>query len=182
MSDKALKNATGKARLSLLPPAPLVDITRVMEHGARKYEDWDWCRSRLWMEYLDAVLRHLALWQSGEDLDGESGLPHLSHAACTLLFLIEFARTGAGTDDRPKLLARPAVEPVEGPPPDPRPGNADHCVKQRDLYSGAAIGFEAPQRQHPVGDTEGEDEARADVTDSLDQAVEPTLHRATSTL
>ena len=35
-----------------------------------------------------ACHRHLQAWWSGERLDKESGLPHLAHAVCCLLFLM----------------------------------------------------------------------------------------------
>ena len=37
--------------------------------------------------YFDAALRHLTAWQTGEQVDAESGLPHLAHAICCLLFM-----------------------------------------------------------------------------------------------
>lgn len=33
--------------------------------------------------------RHLIAYQEGEELDEESGLPHLWHAACNMAFILE---------------------------------------------------------------------------------------------
>jgi hypothetical protein len=44
-------------------------------------------------------------WYSGERLDPESGLPHLYHAACCLMFLARYEQDNLGTDDRPKFPA-----------------------------------------------------------------------------
>lgn len=101
---QAMKASAGKVMLHLLPPAALCDIARVREFGAAKYAPWDWTIGRNWTDYFDAVMRHMLAWQTGEDNDPESGLPHLAHAACTLTFMLEFARSGAGLDNRPRGL------------------------------------------------------------------------------
>lgn len=103
----AMKETAGKVPLSLLPPLALTEIAKVRAYGAAKYAPWDWTLGRAWTDYLDAVQRHLLAWQAGEDRDPESGLPHLAHAACGLMFLLEFAATGAGEDNRPIGLAHP---------------------------------------------------------------------------
>jgi hypothetical protein len=38
--------------------------------------------------YLKAMIRHIVAFCSGEINDPESGLPHLAHAGCCLLFLL----------------------------------------------------------------------------------------------
>jgi len=113
MTKTAMKSNAGKPRMSLLPPAALVDIVRVREFGCQKYDDWDWTKARPWTEYSDAAERHIMAWAAGQDNDEESGLNHLAHAACNMLFLLEFAKSGAGKDDRPTGL-------VEFPDYDPR--------------------------------------------------------------
>jgi hypothetical protein len=101
---QAMKASHGKVMLHLLPPGPLCDVARVREFGASKYAPWDWTIGRNWTDYYDAVLRHMFAWQTGQDNDPESGLPHLAHACCTSLFLLEFARSGKGLDNRPSGL------------------------------------------------------------------------------
>jgi hypothetical protein len=49
-----------------------------------------------------AVLRHIFQWLGGEDKDSETGLSHLAHASCGLLFLIDFEVNKLGEDDRYK--------------------------------------------------------------------------------
>ena len=39
--------------------------------------------------YMDACLRHINLHRRGEEIDPESGLPHLGHAVACLMFLLE---------------------------------------------------------------------------------------------
>lgn len=50
--------------------------------------------------YVDACRRHLTAWFEGEDLDPDSGLPHLAHALACLAILVDAEATGTMTDDR----------------------------------------------------------------------------------
>lgn len=84
------KDDSGKARYSLLPWRGLDEVVAVLEHGARKYGEGNWrkvpdARRR----YLDAALRHIRAEFRGDPCDGESGAPHLAHAVCSLLFVLE---------------------------------------------------------------------------------------------
>ena len=90
LDDQAHKHDTGKPRLDLIPPAALLDIAKVLEYGARKYDESTWQqvpegRKR----YLAAALRHINAYMRGEMNDTESSLPHLAHALTNLLFVHE---------------------------------------------------------------------------------------------
>jgi hypothetical protein len=65
-----------------------------------KYPRDNWRKGTEWREFLGSALRHLLAWGDGEDLDRESGLSHLKHAATNIAFLIEYQERGLGTDDR----------------------------------------------------------------------------------
>lgn len=80
---------SGKIRYSLFPPKALKFIVRILEYGANKYSPNNWRKVDDKMRYYDAAMRHLELWRSGEQKDPESGYPHLWHAACNLIFLVE---------------------------------------------------------------------------------------------
>jgi hypothetical protein len=95
---KASQNATtggrkfdgGKPQYGLLPPLALRATVDVLTFGAEKYEPDNWQRvpdSK--RRYFDALQRHLWQWKDGEQIDQESGLPHLAHAMCCLMFLYE---------------------------------------------------------------------------------------------
>lgn len=90
---------TGKPRFSLVPHESLALVLQVLEFGARKHKEFGWLEhdSRT---YFDACHRHLAAWQSGQELD-ESGLPHLAHAATNILFAL--ALELRGNDGRNKV-------------------------------------------------------------------------------
>jgi hypothetical protein len=80
-----------KARMELLPLGSLQEVAKVMTFGANKYAENGWkSLPRAEDRYTGALLRHLTSIQSGEDVDPESGLPHIAHVACNALFLTYF--------------------------------------------------------------------------------------------
>lgn len=91
----------GKPDLSLIPLSTLSDEARVWMYGRDKYAAWNWTKGMAWSIPLACALRHLSKWQAGEELDDESGLPHLAHAMCNLRMLTLFAQTYTEGDDRP---------------------------------------------------------------------------------
>lgn len=60
----------------------------------------NWRKGTDWLEFIGSTLRHVTAWKDGEDVDHESGLNHLHHAACDLMFVIEYIERGLGNDDR----------------------------------------------------------------------------------
>jgi hypothetical protein len=77
-----------KRRYDLVPYDSLEQIIEVLEYGAEKYSDDNWKKCDEPVRYFAAAMRHLTAWIRGERLDQESGLPHLAHAGCCVLFLI----------------------------------------------------------------------------------------------
>jgi hypothetical protein len=75
-------------------------VARVLAHGAEKYDPYNWCNGTRWGRCYRALLSHAWAWWRGEDTDPESGLSHLAHCICNLLFLMEYQRNGWGEDDR----------------------------------------------------------------------------------
>lgn len=100
--SKGLKYDDGKDMWDLLPVDSLREIVKVLTHGSRKYSPRNW---ELGLEYnrpYGAALRHLTSFWEGEDLDDETGLEHLAHAACCILFLLSFQlREMKKFDNRP---------------------------------------------------------------------------------
>ena len=63
-------------------------VGRVMSVGAAKYGIFNYRDSNVSaMTYVDAIERHMQLWQDGEDLDDETGVSHLASviASCSIL-------------------------------------------------------------------------------------------------
>jgi len=53
-----------------------------------------------WTRLVGASLRHIFAWIAGEEKDPESGISHIAHATCNLVFLLEYILTSTGEDDR----------------------------------------------------------------------------------
>jgi hypothetical protein len=100
-SMKGNKHDQEKVRTDLLPVRPLMAIAGVLTHGAKRYGDRNWEKGLKWSRPYGAILRHLFAWWMGEDIDKDSGEPHLACAATEILFLLEFSETHKELDDRP---------------------------------------------------------------------------------
>jgi hypothetical protein len=98
------KNDTGKARIGLISDFALWQEARVMTFGAQKYAAHNWRGGISWSRLIDACLRHIHAFNSGEDMDPETGLSHLAHARCCLGFLLEYTQTHKELDDRFNLI------------------------------------------------------------------------------
>lgn len=96
----AIKDNKSKPRVDLLPSLPLVEIAKVLTYGARKYKPNNWRFGLPWGDTYASMQRHLLAWQNREDKDPETGISHLAHAGCQLMFLLEYELTKTGTDDR----------------------------------------------------------------------------------
>jgi Domain of unknown function (DUF5664) len=102
LTNTGRKDDAGKVRMDLLPPEALVQIAQVLTFGANKYAPHNWRGGFAWSRLIGATLRHIWSWIRGEDKDPESGLSHLAHAGCCIMFLLAFEATGKGEDDRYK--------------------------------------------------------------------------------
>lgn len=92
---------SGKPDYSLIPLSTMADEARVWEYGKKKYAAWNWAKGMDWDIPFACLMRHLAAWQTGEELDPESQLPHLAHAMCNLRMLTLFAQNYPEGDNRP---------------------------------------------------------------------------------
>jgi len=90
----------GKLRVDLLSPIALEKIAEVLTFGAKKYGDNNWRAGISWGRVLGALLRHTFAFIRGEDKDTETGLSHLAHCGCCIMFLLEYEVTHKEFDDR----------------------------------------------------------------------------------
>lgn len=90
-------------------------VGRVMQVGAAKYGAFNYRESNVWaMTYVDAIERHMQLWQDGEDDDPETGVSHLAHVMAGCAILLDTQATGRMGDDRQKTgLVRKAMQHLE---------------------------------------------------------------------
>jgi len=96
----ATKHDDGKTPMNLLSREALEQIAMVMAFGKDKYAAHNWRKGFQWSRPLSAAMRHIMAFNDGEDKDPESGLSHLAHAACCIMFLLEFEKTHKELDDR----------------------------------------------------------------------------------
>lgn len=98
-----IKHDQEKPDMSLLSNIALVKIAEVMTFGKKKYSAHNWRGGFTWSRPAAAAARHLFAWIGGEDKDPETGLSHLAHCACCIMFLLEFEVTKPELDDRHKV-------------------------------------------------------------------------------
>lgn len=92
----------------LLPWDAIGAIVKVLAFGAKKYAPRNWEKGMAWSRCYSALIRHMTAWWDGEDKDPETGMSHLWHAGCCIVFLIAFEMRGIGADDRPRSLQKAA--------------------------------------------------------------------------
>ena len=106
--ESGTKFDAGKPAFHLLPDDAISEIQKVLEFGAQKYAPRNWEKGMAWSRVWNAALRHLWAWVRREKSDPETGLSHLAHAGCCILFLISYELRRAGEDDRPPSIGNAA--------------------------------------------------------------------------
>ena len=85
-----IKYDSEKPKMNLLPPIAIVEVGKVLTFGAQKYGPEIWIELEdLQNRYTAGALRHIFAHMDGEKLDPETGLSHMAHALCCLLFKLE---------------------------------------------------------------------------------------------
>ncbi len=97
-----VKHDNEKEPMALLSGFWLRGVAKVLAFGARKYAKHNWRGGIEQSRLLSASLRHLFAYIDGEDNDPETGLSHLLHASCCLMFAFELKRARPDLDDRYK--------------------------------------------------------------------------------
>jgi hypothetical protein len=97
----ARKDDTGKAPYHLLAPEMLEGTAAILDFGAHKYGPRNWELGMAWSRPFSALMRHMWSWWRGDRADPETGMSHLWHAACCLMFLMAYEQRRIGADDRP---------------------------------------------------------------------------------
>lgn len=109
-----LRFNNGKLRYDLIHPKALEDMVKVLTYGAEKYTMYDdagnmlndgannWRNGFSWKSVIASLKRHLAAIELGEDYDTDTGMLHITHAACNVHFLNAFYHDFPQGDDRYK--------------------------------------------------------------------------------
>lgn len=87
-------------RFDLIPVEALSSIARLYGVGAKKYAAHNWRRGYEWSKSYAAMMRHSNLFWSGEDIDPETGEPHMAAVAFHAMTLIVFMQEQREFDDR----------------------------------------------------------------------------------
>lgn len=88
--EKALRYNEGKLPWHLVDFRALEPMVRVLAYGAKKYSADNWKKGLSLTEIRDSFIRHMKEWNSGQEIDPESGESHIGHMMCNLLFYAYF--------------------------------------------------------------------------------------------
>jgi hypothetical protein len=132
-----MKFDQGKPLMGLLSPRWLVGVAQVLTFGAKKYAAHNWAQGISYSRLYDAIQRHLNAFWDHEENDPESGISHLLHASCGMMFLYMMTIIHPELDDRHRYEARNQV-PNPGSRPVPEAPSAH--VPDVDPAGGAARG------------------------------------------
>ena len=85
---------SGKLEYGLLPAHALDEVVQVLTVGAKKYDrdNWRYVDDGP-RRYFDAAQRHLWAYKRGELTDPETGISHIAHAICSLMFIADLDAT-----------------------------------------------------------------------------------------
>lgn len=100
VNSTGVKHDQNKVPLDLLDPIALEGLAAVLAFGANKYAAHNWRGGLSYSRLLAALLRHTFAIIRGEDIDPESGLPHVDHVGCCWMFLSWHMKCRPDMDDR----------------------------------------------------------------------------------
>lgn len=84
----------GKLDYTLVPFDAMDEIVKVLDFGAKKYDRDNWRHvANADQRYQAAAFRHLTAYAKGERTDPETGLSHLAHIGCCILFLLSLEKS-----------------------------------------------------------------------------------------
>lgn len=87
--SEGIKHDQNKHRWGLVPWSAMRQVLAVLEHGAKKYGDYNWQKVEPFeARYREALGRHCIDFLEGKTTDEDSGLPVLAMIATNALFLL----------------------------------------------------------------------------------------------
>lgn len=97
---KASHFSEGKSGVDQIPVEVLVEWGDIFTFGAKKYGRDNWKKGTDWHEFYGSALRHMFAFWGGEDIDPESGKPHVVMAIWNLGAIRYYQLHGLGKDTR----------------------------------------------------------------------------------
>lgn len=89
-SSTGAKKAGNLERYDLIPAEPLRLLALHYGRGSLKYQDHNWALGYDWGLSFSALNRHLWQFWAGEDIDPETGSPHMVAVAWHAFALLQF--------------------------------------------------------------------------------------------
>jgi hypothetical protein len=87
---EGVKHDEEKVEFHYFSHPALEEVAKVLMFGAVKYEAYNWEKGISYTRCFNAALRHIWSWMWGEKKDHETGLHHLAHAMCCIMFLLHY--------------------------------------------------------------------------------------------
>jgi len=100
VSSTGAEKGTKPERYDLLPAGALALVARHYGVGAAKYSAHNWRKGYEWSKSYAALQRHANAFWAGEDIDAETGSPHMAAVAFHALTLLTFMSEQPRMDDR----------------------------------------------------------------------------------
>lgn len=102
VSSTGAEKGTKDERFDLIPTGALAKVARHFGVGAKKYADHNWRKGYEWSKSYAALQRHAQAFWGGEDIDEETGSPHMAAVAFHALALLTYMDEHTEFDDRYK--------------------------------------------------------------------------------
>ena len=96
----AMRSNAGKTQWSLVDFEAIKPMVDVLMFGAKKYAPNNWKKGQKYTDMIDCLLRHVMAIARGENIDPESGLPHIGHVLCNGMFISYMMENKPQFDDR----------------------------------------------------------------------------------
>lgn len=100
MKEQALRYNQNKLQWGLVDWDALAPMVRVLMYGLEKYSKDNWKKGLPYVSVTESLMRHMTAFLNGEDIDPESGLPHVGHIMCNAMFLSYYWQFKKDFDDR----------------------------------------------------------------------------------
>lgn len=116
VSATGARKAGNQERYDLIPTEPLRLLALHFGRGSEKYAARNWEGGYDWSLSYAALQRHANQFWAGEDMDPETGTPHIVAVAWHAMALAEFMNTHPGFDDRASAKIPKSPTPHAPPP------------------------------------------------------------------
>jgi len=100
--EQGQRKNEGKVQWSLVDFESFEDMVKVLEFGLKKYSKDNWKKGGenfKSSKICESLLRHIFSYMKGEVFDKETGLSHLAHAQCNLMFLEYYRKNNPELND-----------------------------------------------------------------------------------